>query len=124
MSQKQDPKIILIPILLWFTSIGFLSAQEDFKDIVLLNSYHPTFKWTADITNGVLEEFSDDKKYRVFVEYMDSKRFQSKDYIQSMDLLYSKKYASIDIDGVIISDNNAFDFFLKYGDKIWGDVPV
>lgn len=124
MSQKRGHKQILYSILLWFITISSLVAQEDFKDIVLLNSYHPTFKWTADITKGVLDEFSGDKNYRVFVEYMDSKRFQSKDYLQSMNLLYSRKYASINIDGVIISDNNAFDFFLQYGDEIWGDVPV
>jgi signal transduction histidine kinase len=124
MSRKQDPKNIILCILIWFTSTGYIAAQDDFKDIVLLNSYHSTFKWTNDITKGVLEEFSGDKNYRVFVEYMDSKRFQSKDYLQSMNLLYSKKYESIDIDGVIVSDNNAFDFFLRYGNKIWGDVPV
>ncbi|WP_291858972.1 histidine kinase dimerization/phospho-acceptor domain-containing protein, partial [Marinilabilia sp.] len=124
MSQKQIPIKILLSILLWFFSIGSPAAQDHFKDIVLLNSYHPTFKWTADITKGVLEEFSGDKNYRVFVEYMDSKRFQSDDYLQSLDRVFSKKYSSINIDGVIISDNNAFDFFLQYGDEIWGDVPV
>lgn len=124
MHQERDPKNILIIILLWITSMGPLAAQKEFKDIVLLNSYHPTFKWTKDITSGVLKEFPNDKNYRVFVEYMDSKRFQSENYLQSLNLLYSQKYASIDIDGIIISDNNAFDFFLQYGDEIWGDVPV
>ena len=111
-------------LLLWIFSSGTIYGQEEFKDIVLLNSYHPTFQWTADITRGVLEEFSEIEKYRVFVEYMDSKRFQNEEYLKNLQKLYSKKYDSIKVNGVILSDNNAFDFFLKYGDEIWGDVPV
>ncbi|WP_238532121.1 PAS domain-containing protein [Marinilabilia salmonicolor] len=117
-------KNIILTILLWLASMGIPSAQNEFKDIVLLNSYHATFKWTADITRGVLEELPPEENYRVFVEYMDSKRFQSDEYLQGLNNLFTKKYDSIRIDGVIISDNNALDFFLKYGNEIWGDVPV
>lgn len=112
--------VILLTLLFPFCTRG----ETSFTDIVLLNSYHPTFKWTADITSGVLEEFSDAGEYRVFVEYMDSKRFQNKAYIEQLREVYQHKYSSAEIDGIIISDNNAFDFFLRYGDRIWGDVPV
>ena len=71
-------------LLLWIFSSGTIYGQEEFKDIVLLNSYHPTFQWTADITRGVLEEFSEIEKYRVFVEYMDSKRFQNEEYLKNL----------------------------------------
>lgn len=124
MFPKRALKNVILTILLWLASMGISSAQNDFKDIVLLNSYHPTFKWTADITRGVLEELPPEENYRVFVEYMDSKRFQSDEYLKGLDQLFSKKYDSIKIDGVILSDNNALDFFLKYGADIWGNVPV
>lgn len=124
MFPKRALKNVILTILLWLASMGIPSAQNDFKDIVLLNSYHPTFKWTADITRGVLEELPPQENYRVFVEYMDSKRFQSDEYLKGLNQLFSKKYESINIDGVILSDNNALDFFLKYGNQIWGDIPV
>ncbi len=53
------------------------AESQDFTNIVLLNSYHPTFKWTADITKGVLKEFKDDKQTRIFVVYMDAKSFKT-----------------------------------------------
>lgn len=112
-------------LLLWLILINHVLAQkEKFKDIILLNSYHSTFKWTSDITEGVLTEFSDPSEYRVFVEDMDSKRFQNKAYLEQLREVYMQKYSEASIEGVIISDNNAFDFFLKYGREIWGDVPV
>ncbi|PRZ00306.1 signal transduction histidine kinase [Marinilabilia salmonicolor] len=124
MVPKRALKNVILTTLLWLASMGIPSAQNNFKDIVLLNSYHPTFKWTADITRGVLQELPPEENYRVFVEYMDSKRFQSDDYLKGLNKLFSKKYDSINIDGVILSDNNALDFFLKYGNEIWGNVPV
>jgi signal transduction histidine kinase len=101
-----------------------VAQKEKFKDIILLNSYHSTFKWTADITEGVLNEFSNPAEYRVFVEYMDSKRFQNEAYLKQLKKVYIQKYSDSSIEGVIISDNNAFDFFLKHGREIWGDIPV
>ncbi|PWD97632.1 sensor histidine kinase [Marinilabilia rubra] len=125
MADKLYSNRIFSFLLLWLIVTNQSWAQkEEFKDIVLLNSYHPTFKWTVDITRGVLNEFSNPSEYRVFVEYMDSKRFQNEAYLKQLSRIYLQKYSNTTIDGVIISDNNAFDFFLNYGDKIWGDVPV
>jgi hypothetical protein len=117
-------KIILIIVFVFFKASLLRAEEHNFKDIVLLNYYHPTFKWTADITDGILKEFSDPSKYRVFVEYMDSTRFHNKQYIEQLSHIYAHKYSASTIDGVIVSDNNAFDFFLKYGNGILGNVPV
>ncbi|MFO8000114.1 MAG: ATP-binding protein [Marinilabilia sp.] len=100
------------------------AEDESFQNILLLNSYHSTFKWTSDITRGVLDEFADPGKYRVFVEHLDAKRFQNEKLTKDFSVVFARKYDFTNIDGVIISDNKAFDFFLEHGDEIWGDVPV
>ncbi len=112
-----------LPVLVFFILTIPISLPA--KDILLLNSYHTGFKWTEGITTGVLEAAIPKEEYRVFVEYMDYKRFQHKDYFYELSTLYKYKYGDTQIDGIICADNYAFDFFLVNGDNIWNNqIPV
>ncbi|TLX78322.1 PAS domain S-box protein [Labilibacter sediminis] len=116
-------KVLLTFILLAF-SLQYTLGKE-IKDILLLNSYHIGYKWTNDVTNGVIDGIGDQDKYRVFVEFMDFKRFQQKDYFYELTNLFKYKYGELDFDGIICSDNYAFEFFLEKGDNIWNNnIPV
>jgi len=98
---------------------------KNIKEILLINSYHTGYKWTDDLSKGVIDVFNEDEDYRVFVEYMDYKRFQHKGFFYELSKLYQFKYEGLDIDGIIIADNYAFQFFLEKGDSIWSkDVPI
>ncbi len=100
------------------------SDSNGLTDILLINSYHYTFKWTNDITNAVVKELPEADDYRISIEYLDTKRFS----FQRQEVLYveylKEKYRTLDIKGIICSDNDAFEFVLKHGKEIWGDVPV
>lgn len=100
------------------------SDSNGLTDILLINSYHYTFKWTNDITNAVVKELPEADDYRISIEYLDTKRFS----FQRQEVLYveylKEKYRTLDIKGIICSDNDAFEFVLKQGKEIWGDVPV
>ena len=100
------------------------SDSNDLTDILLINSYHYTFKWTNDITNAVVKELPEADDYRISIEYLDTKRFS----FQRQEVFYveylKEKYRTLDIKGIICSDNDAFEFVLKHGKEIWGDVPV
>ena len=111
-------------LLLLIVLLGVQSKADNLKEVVILNSYHSGFKWTADINNAISEYFHHDQTTRLFCEYMDSKRFYSEAYINTLRDQYYLKYHDHQVDGVICSDNHAFDFFLKYGKDIWGDVPA
>jgi signal transduction histidine kinase len=101
-----------------------LSAKE-IKEFILLNSYHTGYKWTDDLTLGVLDGIGSPASNRVFVEYMDYKRFQNKQSFYELINLYKYKYQELDIDGIICADNYAFQFFLENGDSIWDkNIPV
>lgn len=100
------------------------SDSNGLTDILLINSYHYTFKWTNDITNAVVKELPEADDYRISIEYLDTKRFS----FLRQEVLYveylKEKYRTLDIKGIICSDNDAFEFVLKHGKEIWGDVPV
>ncbi|MCG8579088.1 MAG: ATP-binding protein [Bacteroidales bacterium] len=97
---------------------------NELKEIVVLNSYHHGFKWTADIDNAIAEHFRFNKSTRIFSEFMDSKRFNSDPYFHTLFEQYKLKYSNHKVDGIICSDNRAFDFFIEHGKEIWGDIPA
>ncbi len=94
------------------------------KNILLLHSYHKSFQWTSDINDAIQETLNKEKNMRCFTEYMDTKKYESRDYFELLKKLYLYKYPKGYIDGIICSDNSALNFIIEYGMEIWGDVPV
>jgi PAS domain S-box-containing protein len=123
-------KLIIFLLIIFCSSFSFAQPKESIvqapqsKEILVLNSYHQGFKWTDDITSAIISELNDSSRYRVYVEYMDSKRFQTPEYFNQLNQLYQLKYKGTHLSGIICSDNNALDFIMAYGDSIWGKVPV
>ncbi len=116
-------KFYLTLILIFICS--FYVNGKDIKEVLLLHSYHTGFKWTDELTRGVLDGIGPQDKVRVFVEYMDYKRYQNKGFFYELFNLYKYKYGDLDIDGIICADNYAFQFFLENGNNIWNeDIPV
>ncbi len=103
---------------------SIMANANEFKEIVVLNSYHPGFKWSTDITNAIEEYYKKDETVRLFNEFMDSKRFRSPDYFAQLEQLLKIKYTDYPVDGIICADNYAFNFFLNHGAQIWGDTPA
>jgi len=115
---------LLILFILIGSSVWAQSDDGRLKEIVVLNSYHYGFKWTADINDAISAHFKQDQSTRLFCEFMDSKRFNSNEYFATLKEQYSLKYNNHKIDGIICADNRAFDFFLEHGQEIWGDIPA
>ena len=119
---KQITTIIMAIFLFAYNDISFSQADKlVIKDVVLINSYHPAFEWTKEITESIIHELPEKENYRISIENMDAKRFNKKHHLDSFLKYLEKKYASLKIDGVMCSDNHAFEFVLKHGQAIWGD---
>jgi len=114
--------ISLVIILLIFVSIK-VSGEEE-KKILVLNSYHHGMTWTDNIEKGIKNELSDADKYNFYIDYMDTIRNNSKEYINSIDNFMKDKYIGKSFDLIILTDNDAFDFYIKYGKTLFGDTPV
>ena len=128
-----DRLIILLFILIWNYADGLsqsnretdtLINRNEQKNILLLHSYHKSFQWTSDVNDAIQERLNEAKNIRCFTEYMDTKRYESKDYFKLLTQLYRYKYPKGYIDAIICTDNSALNFIIESGMDLWGDVPV
>ncbi len=95
------------------------------KQVLVLNSYHRGYKWTDDITEGILSVFGPEKEnVSLYIEYMDSKRVSDEQYFESLREIYKHKFRNVRFDVIICSDDNAFNFLLKHRNEIFPDTPV
>jgi len=89
----------------------FTAAPE----ILILNSYHMGHVWSNNETAGIIEvlqEASPTIKYSV--EYLDCKRHPKYEHFEQVKDLLEVKYGNREIPIVIVTDDPAFDFILKY----------
>ncbi|HEY5956886.1 MAG TPA: ABC transporter substrate binding protein, partial [Polyangiaceae bacterium] len=94
------------------------------RHVLVLNSYHPTYTWTRNIVDGaqsVLDKLPD---VELSIEYMDTKKLYTPDYLAKLADVYAAKFANIHYDAVISTDDDALNFLLKYRDRLFPNVPV
>jgi len=124
---KHTYKKYFFILFVFVYSVSSLYATEPFekKNILLLHSYHPEMSWVENINKAVLTTLQPkENNSMLYIEYMDTKRYNSPHYIQTLQEFYSKKYHNTKFDLILSADNNAFDFLLKYKESLFGDTPV
>lgn len=118
---------VFTKLFILFLLTSFLNADTANKKqhILVLHSYHQSYKWTDDINKGIKSVFEESNpNMEFYIEYMDTKRFVNEQYYLNLYKLYKNKYKDFKFDAILSSDNNAFNFLRKYDKKIFGDVPV
>ncbi len=104
------------------------AVSDNQKKILVLHSYHQGLVWTDDIMEGIYSVFNkDDMDIEINVEYMDTKRyfdgFEGK-YLTRLRDMYKDKYGTMNLDIIISSDDNAFQFLLMHHDELFPGTPV
>ena len=94
------------------------------KEVLLLHSYHKGYKWSDDISLQIEEQFKDQKNIELTTIYMDTKRVAGPLYLDKLASLYKEQFATRNFDLVIASDNNAFDFAIRYHEYLFKGLPV
>jgi PAS domain S-box-containing protein len=107
-------------------SILFLNLlfANSSKDVLLLHSYHKGYAWTDDISKEIEKKFKDHKDIELTTVYMDTKRIDDYSYLNDLAKLYKKQFEGRVFDLVIVSDNAALDFMIKYHEFLFKDIPV
>ena len=107
-------------------SILFLNLlfANSSKDVLLLHSYHKGYAWTDDISKEIEKKFKDHKDIELTTVYMDTKRIDDYSYLNDLAKLYKKQFEGRVFDLVIVSDNTALDFMIKYHEFLFKDIPV
>lgn len=106
----------------YFVSSAFAEAK---KNVLILNSYHQDYKWTNDETRGVVEALAPvNDKIKIYIEYMGTKWVSGDQYFEELNRMLKFKYQNIRFDVIVLSDNDALNFLVKYRDGIFGRVPT
>ncbi len=108
--------------------LGSLGAAEvpsrsEPEYILILHSYHK-FLWTDHINEGINSVLGQREHVSVRTEYMDTKWYQSPEYLQQLFDLYRRKYADMKFDVVIVADDNAYDFARTYQASLFHGAPI
>ncbi|MBM7555665.1 ABC transporter substrate binding protein [Halanaerobacter jeridensis] len=122
-------KIVFLLVVMIIILSNFSAAKYDYylnnNRILLLHSYHQGMQWTQDIETGIKntldQKLSD---YELYIEYMDTKRFDYQVMAQELEKIYQQKYKKSPPDLIITSDDNALNFMLDYGANIFPYAPV
>ncbi len=109
----------VLVVFFFFTSILFA------KNILILNSYHPSFSWTKRQVDGIIHTLSSHKNLDIYIEYMDTKR-NNPDMVYKYKFLtlLKYKYANKKIDLVISTDDNAINFLKDFRSEIFTNSKI
>ncbi|WP_461206505.1 ABC transporter substrate binding protein [Clostridium sp. DL1XJH146] len=110
--------------ILPYSSIIINEEFDEKKNILVLNSYHSDMTWVEGIKEGIEKIFDNEDLYELTYDYMDTKRFSDPIYIEKISELLEYKYNNKKYDIVIVSDDDAFEFISKYGERIFGSTPI
>ncbi|MGI6092729.1 MAG: ABC transporter substrate binding protein [Negativicutes bacterium] len=94
------------------------------KQVLVLNSYHSGMSWTDSLIAGIKSVLNSNTDIDVYYEFMDAKQNTSPEYIPKLYELYKYKLKNKHYDAVITSDDDAYNFLLKYGQELLPNVPI
>jgi diguanylate cyclase (GGDEF)-like protein len=105
---------------------AFSAAAESLPRVLLLNSYHPQYQWTKELTRGVQETLASSiPMENLHIEFMDERRFaDDAAYKTKLVSLFKHKYRQYSPDLIITSDDYAYDFMIEFGDLLFPGKPV
>lgn len=112
-------KLILFSLLI----INFLYANNS-KEVLLLHSYHKGYIWSDDISKTIEQAFSKHNNIELTTVYMDTKHIADPIYLDKLAALYKEQFKTRNFDLIIASDNNAFDFVIRYHNYLFKELPV
>ncbi|MDC7238314.1 MAG: diguanylate cyclase [Sphaerochaetaceae bacterium] len=112
-------------LLVMFSNINIFAAQDEPYKILYLNSYHNGYTWSDEIYFGIVTVFeSSNHPYEIDIEYMDTQRSMSQQYLNNLNEIYTYKYKNANYDLIIASDDAAYNFLRTEGEQIFGLTPI
>ena len=108
-------KILLFFIVLFlFTNLSFAS---EIKNVLIINSYHKGYYWSDAIIDVLQKNLAKEECY-LHVLYMDSKRINTDNYLESLTYSYKLQLEKRNFDLIVTIDNFAYDFISKNYEKL------
>ncbi len=103
------------------------AAEAAGERVLLINSYHPQYSWTAELTRGVqqvLHRRIDQED--LYIEFLDGRRMvDDAAYEAALKALLEQKYKRFTPSVIIVSDDYAYEFILNNRQQLFhADIPV
>ncbi len=130
--QRKEKRRVANPagtaILAVFSFLLFAGAcgaftTERHKTALFLHSYHRT-DWTETIMEGYISALQGRDDLGVHVEYMDTKKTETAEYLRKLRDIYAMKFGAIRFDVILVSDDNAFRFVLSHHKDLFSYAPI
>lgn len=124
-SFKKYISIFTIAIMLTIQTSSYAQDQSKNydKEILIVQSYQRDYEHTRALENGIDDYFDSlDQKIRINYEFLDTKKDITEANLKSMAEMMEAKYRNRNLDGVILCDDDALAFHIKYGNMIWPKV--
>ncbi|MCW3804049.1 sensor histidine kinase [Plebeiibacterium marinum] len=104
-------------LFLLFWSFIELKASNNQRNVLVINSYHMGYSWTDEVVEGIRSKLDSAGNINYFLEFMDTKRFLDETTFINFHNYLTTKYQTVNFDVIVVSDNNAMDFYLTYRDS-------
>lgn len=116
--------LLLLFIFLSFHVKG-ASPEEPITKVLVLHSYHPSFAWVDNINRGIESVFSSQFPHaHLSFEFLDSKRKFDLEYQEKLKDVFQFKFSGTIFDIILVSDDDALDFIMDFGQELFPGVPV
>lgn len=120
---KQLIAVTILIISVFFSSLAL--AESEKRNVLYLNSYQNGYKWSDDILEGLRKSvLQSGLNIDLHIEYMDTKRFKDEEFMEILHSYYVFKYQKYKFSAIVVSDNNALNFMLRYRETFFPGVPV
>ncbi|NQY19752.1 MAG: PAS domain-containing protein [Campylobacteraceae bacterium] len=107
-----------------FLVLFILLSSTYAKEVLLLHSYHKGYTWSDDISDTIEKNFKQYDNIELTTVYMDTKRVAGPIYLDNLASLYKEQFQKRKFDLIIASDNNAFEFAIRYHHYLFKDLPI
>jgi putative methionine-R-sulfoxide reductase with GAF domain/ABC-type uncharacterized transport system substrate-binding protein len=130
MKSRQTSRLVILVLSLLLSLLpasgknSFVLAQGERKDVLFINSYHPGYKWSDDIERAIATMFEEQGNINLRIEYLDTKRIDSAEYLEEVYQLFQTKYGKSQPDLIMSSDDVALNFLFEHADTLFPNVPV
>lgn len=114
--------IFSLAIFMFITPEKAVSAKEK-SSVLFISSNSPSFISFSDQYNGIVAGFGNDVE--LLVEYMDFKTFDSEEFEMNFYQMLKYKLNNYkNIDAIILGDDGALEFAMKYWEDLFKDTPM
>lgn len=116
---------ILLASICMYLACSTPAEAGDQRHILIVHSYHKGLRWTDTVDAGMIATLAQHKlAFEIHTEYLDTKRSSDEQHYLQMRDLFRNKFRTFRFSAILVSDDDAYTFMLRFRDELFPGVPV